>query len=486
MKKSDPLRRCREAKARFAEELLAHPDVHGVGIGYKRTGRKKTRTLCLVVHVYKKLPLGELEASRAIPKKLSFFSEKEQAKISVPTDVCEIQPPEPEVKCGSCNTDFEDRVRPVPGGFSIGLVGVAGGTLGGWVWDRTDDQIVLLSNEHVLGSAGGEAVIQPSDFDGGSFPADHFANVVRAGTLDASIANAIDGDDSELEIECSGPAVYEIADATLEMVVEKVGQTTGLTCGIVELIDYDSKHYGSRSDLWIDGDGNDFSQGGDSGSLYVEQTHPDGREWKRIVGLHWGGSGNDGVGHPIRAVFNDLNLTTVCGGVIEALIEAIFSSESETAEAESEIRARALRYCPAPPFRRREGAQFHVGIARDFERRIKDSKVGSMVLEAIRAQRADVVNFLMDGDGWRATAAALAPLLAGKVTTDEVLDHRITADDIYNFKRVIRTAHRIRPKSKPLFQLAEKLLANAEGRTLNTIIFGDKRAKRKRPARPRR
>lgn len=472
MKKNDPMRRCREVKAQFTEKLLGHPDIHGIGIGYKRKGKKKTRTLCIVLHVCKKLPLDKLEKDRIIPKKLSCYSSEEEKTISVPTDVREVPVPKPEVACGSCSTDFESRARPVPGGYSIGLVGVAGGTLGGWVWDRDTDQLVLLSNEHVLGSTAGDAVIQPSDFDGGSFPGDHFADVVRGGTLDASIADANNGDDVALDIECSGPAVYEIADATLEMVVEKVGQTTGLTCGLVELVDYDSGHYGSRNDLWIDGDGADFSQGGDSGSLYVEQTHPNGSDWKRIVGIHWGGSGDDGIGHPIRAVFDDMNLTTVCGGLIEALIESIFSSEAEEAEAEAETQRLSPRRFPAPFSRRRKGKRFHVGIARDFEKRIQDSKVGAMALKTLRAHRADAVNFLMDGDGWRSAVAALSPILAGKVTTDEVLEHRITARDIDNFKRMLKVAARVRPKGKPLIKMAEKLLTKAESRTLNAVIFG--------------
>lgn len=470
------LRRCKEAKARFGKELLEHPDVHGIGIGYKRKGKEKTRTLAVVLHVYRKFPMDKLGKNRALPAKLSFFSPEEDKEVSVPTDIREVEPPREEVACGSCSTDFEDRIRPVPGGFSIGLQGVAGGTLGGWVWDRTTDQIVLLSNEHVIGSAAGDALIQPSDFDGGSFPADHFADVIRAGTFDSAIASASDGDDVELEIECSGPAVYEIADATLDMVVEKVGQTTGLTCGIVELIDYDSGHYGSHNDLWIDGDGNDFSQGGDSGSLYVEQTHPDGSSWKRIVGIHWGGSGDDGIGHPIRAIFDDMNLTSVCGGVIEALIERIFSSGSE--ESESGSGAKAFARMPVPPMRRRRGSRFHVGIARDFEKRISGTDVGSTVLKTVRAHRADVINFLMDGDGWRSTVVALAPILAGKVTTDEVLEHRFTESDVENFRRVLTVATRVRPEIKPLAGIAERLLENAEGQSLHAIIFGRKKGKR--------
>jgi hypothetical protein len=224
------------------------------------------------------------------------------------------------------------------------------------------------------------------------------------------------------------------------MVVEKVGQTTGLTCGIVELIDYDSGHYGSHNDLWIDGDGDDFSQGGDSGSLYVEKTNPNGDDWKRIVGIHWGGSGNDGIGHPIAAVFTDLTLTTVCGGLIEALIESIFSSESEIRESETSSPASGQFSGMGPVYRRRRGRRFHVGIARDFEKRIKDSATGSMLLKALRDRRADVVNVLLDGDGWRAAVFALAPILAGKVTTDQVLEHHFSKQDMQNFERLLQVA----------------------------------------------
>jgi hypothetical protein len=478
MKKNDPIRRVREALARFSEDLLSHPDIHGLGIGYKERKGKETRTLAIVVHVSKKLPNKKnIDRDRLIPSELTFFSNEERIEVSVPVDVREALPPKPEVSCGSCATDLESRLRPVAGGFSIGRAGPGGGTLGGWVWDRVTEQIVLLSNEHVLGSTAGEAVIQPGYDDGGSFPADHFADVVRAGTFDASIAAAIDPDDVELEIECSGPAVYEIVDATLGMVVEKVGQTSGLTCGKVELIDYKfgSGYYGSQSDLWIDGDGSDFSKSADSGALYVEKTNPDGSRWKRIIGIHWGGSGNDGVGHPIRAVFNDLNLTTVCAGLIETLVESVFTRAEDS----------SWSHYPAPAYRRRKGPRFHVGIARDFENRIKDTPAGAMLLKVLRAHRADVVKVLMDGDGWRAAVAALKPVLAGKVTTDEILEHKFTAADIRNFDRVLSVASRIGPRTDPLVTIAEELLADAKDKRLKTILFEDQQTTHGRPTRKR-
>lgn len=447
-KQADTLRQLREAKAVFAKNLLAIPDVHGVGIGYKRKNGKKTKSLALVLHVYRKRPEQEVEPSQRIPPTLEFWSPESQNRIKVITDVVEKVPPQPEA-CGPCETDFGTRVRPVAGGFSFGLATKAGGTLGGYVWDKTTKKVAFLSNHHIIGGAANATVIQPSIGDGGASPADDFGSVIRAGTLDAAIGAATDSNDQELEIECSGPAVLELADAALEMEVEKVGQTTGLTCGVVELIDYDSGHYGSHTDLWIDGAGSDFSNPGDSGSLYVERTHPQGHNWKRVVGIHWGGSDNDGIGHPIRAVFNDLNLTTLCDGIITSIIEALF-------EAEAEPRV----------------ANLHEGIARDFEAGIRKTKVGDKALALLQENRADAVSFLSVGDGRRVVVAALAPILQGKLTTDEILGHKLTGQDIRNWRRVLELAERLRPKAKGLLAFAAKLLQRAEGKPLRSLIFG--------------
>lgn len=54
----------------------------------------------------------------------------------------------------------------------------------------------------------------------------------------------------------------------------------------------------------------DFSAGGDSGALYLE-SHGDAAGRRRVLGLHWAGSGNDGVGHRIQDVFADLGLTVL-------------------------------------------------------------------------------------------------------------------------------------------------------------------------------
>ena len=176
---------------------------------------------------------------------------------------------------------------------------------------------MALSNRHVFGSVPGTPVIQPSNDDGGS-PGDRIASVVRAGSLDAAIAAPLDSTVVSRSIAGGGAGIFEIADAVIGMGVQKTGRTTGLTHGVVDLIDYDSGHNGSRVDLWIDGGDADFSGGGDSGSLYLESDGADDPlDAHRIIGLHWGGSGRDGVGHPIRAVFDDLGVTTLAREPVE-------------------------------------------------------------------------------------------------------------------------------------------------------------------------
>ncbi len=458
------IRILREAKSKYREELLKHPNIHGIGIGYKRTNGKKTDKLCIVIHVHRKLPLDRVRKSRLIPKEFRFYSNSAESEITVLTDVQEVVPAVPEVDCDNCTTNLEARVRPIPGGYSIGLPGQGGGTLGGWVWDKTNENFVLLSNEHVLGSTAGDHVIQPSSIDGGSDPADHFADVVRSGTLDVAIAEPLGSSDARFSIACDrGPAVYEITAAVVDMEIEKVGQTTGLTCGIVDLIDYDTGHYGSTDDLYILGDGADFSDFGDSGSLYLEKTNPNSDEkWKRVVGIHWGGGGDNGVGHPIGTVFRDLDLATVCTGLIEVLFDTMYTSHAR-AEFETVIGSKRII---------RKKQVFSRNIAKDFQKAMLIYPLGKKIVELVSRKRADIVNFLLDNDGWRSTIALLKPVLSKVVTIEDMLEYRITDIDIENFARVIKVAQKVKPEMEEMLDFAKNIMSQATGKKMKDIMSG--------------
>ena len=290
----EALAAARHAKERFRYQLLGHPDVQGLGVGFRRIGGERTTQFAVVVHVSRKLPLEDIPEARRLPAELRFVDDR-GGEIVVPVDVQEHPKPTPEI----------GRVRPVPGGVSAGV----SGTLGGWVWDTVTNQVVALSNAHVFGTNVGRTVVQPSIEDGGRENADSIASVLRSGSLDATIAVPVDPGIVSRSIVHAGPAVFGIADAAVGMRVQKSGRATGLTFGVVDLIDFDSDYFGSRADLWIDGGDTDFSAGGDSGSLYLASNGAGGR--LRVVGLHWGGSGNDGVGHRIQDVFADLNLAAL-------------------------------------------------------------------------------------------------------------------------------------------------------------------------------
>ncbi|WP_103516888.1 hypothetical protein [Streptomyces sp. SM10] len=313
---NDDLRIAREAKARFGPRLLAHPDVEGVGVGRRRRAGDKTDEYAVVVHLREKRPESSVPPARLLPEELC-FSERSGRDVSVRIDVQQHTKPVPET----------DRVRPVPGGVSVGTVGthVGSGTLGGWVWDTVTWQVVALSNAHVFGSRPGVSIIQPSSDDGGIPPDDRIASVLRTGSLDAAIAEPADASIVRASVLQGGPAVFEIVEATLDMRVQKTGRATGLTFGTVDLIDFDSDYRGSHSDLWIEAEGGDFSLGGDSGALYLlaPGSAPLPAEKRQVVGLHWGGSGQDGVGHHIRAVFDDLKLTTLPSGTDAPAVDGV-------------------------------------------------------------------------------------------------------------------------------------------------------------------
>ena len=291
----EALEAAREAKDRFRNQLLGHPDVHGLGVGYRRRAGEKTNEYAVVVHVHSKLPLDDIPETRRLPTQLRFENDR-GSQIIVLVDVQEHLKPTPE----------SSRVRPVPGGVSVG----ASGTLGGWVWDTVTNQAVALSNAHVFGTDVGRTVSQPSLEDGGRDNVDSIASVLRSGSFDAAIAVPVSPDVVSKSIMNAGPAVFGVAKPAVGMRVQKTGSVSGLTFGVVDLIDFDSEYFGSHSDLWIDGGGTDFSTGGDSGALYLESNGDTGGRLL-VVGLHWGGSGNDGVGHHIQDVFDDLSLTAL-------------------------------------------------------------------------------------------------------------------------------------------------------------------------------
>lgn len=279
---------------------LRRPGVTGVDVGFKMRGRQMTDDLAIRVHVRRKVPIDTL------PSKAEVFSESD--KTSKLGDF-EIDVIEADYGLSERTTTVlapeqvsrRDRVDPLVGGVSAGNALAGGGTLGALVWDRTDGEVCILSNWHVLcrrqGCEAGEPIYQPSLADGGRRP-DTVAELKRwrlSKNADAALARLTGARPYTRDILGLNP-VAGMDDPELGMQVVKSGRTTNLTKGRIDGVAFSlalSYPDGTRQAFedqihivprppWPEQD-YEVSQGGDSGSLWINEATG------AAVGLHFAG-----------------------------------------------------------------------------------------------------------------------------------------------------------------------------------------------------
>jgi hypothetical protein len=223
------------------------------------------------------------------------------------------------------------RQRPLVIGCSIGHYKVTAGTLGAFVQKSDDAKPLILSNNHVLANENdatrGDAVLQPADYDDGnqedrvasldSFVALSPQDVNEVDCAVATIESGVDFHASTLtEVGSLSPLVEEIRP---DMVVEKLGRTTGHTRGRVTafeldnvVVEFDIGNVRFDGQIEIEGLGPSFSSGGDSGSLiYTSTSH-------NAFGLLFAGSetgGTNGLGvtyaNPLGTVLASLGVSLI-------------------------------------------------------------------------------------------------------------------------------------------------------------------------------
>lgn len=471
-------------------ELGVH-GAHGVGIGRKFVNGKATGQLALRYYVAKKLPRAKLGTRTTVPETIRFLSRKSGRSTQLVTDIIEVPPAQLEA------FDPEDRHRPVPGGVSGGISGHTG-TIGGWVWDETDDTIVMLSNDHVFGHTAGVDIMQQGSADGGSLPADKIGDVKRGiarvnspavNTVDCAIGDPDSSDIYDLTVHDIGPAVYAIEVATLDMLVEKYGQTTEHTYGEVQDADWSGTVSGRLFEdcLYVDAvaPSPDWSDGGDSGSLvFSQETVDSDSDINPVVGLHFAGGGTHGIECKIQNVFADLNLTTLCAGAFASFLDGLFEAETEGEPSEaSEARLRMLAglasrsvtgFTPVSFVRRERfkasAFRFHAGISRDLQSRLRKTAKGRIVTKFVDDNRAELLTLLSrDGDIRRATVAALKPLVAGATTTTDVLRRKLTKRDL---ERLEKLAHEVERRGSRGLGAKLKVLRSLSGRAAGRSVGG--------------
>jgi len=323
-------------KKRYEKELMKYPNVIGVGTGEKTVRGTGVGKIAIIVNVRKKVPRSMLKPRDIIPEKVG----------PMVTDVVELG------DIRFLEADRRERIRPVRGGYSIGNVDITAGTLG-CVLNILGVEY-LLSNAHVFTSdatqptSQSETIIQPGPYDGGRFPTDIVAKLEKyipirvtlnlsecnlsrgiAGTLtfiskilgrqsrfvafaESGIANRVDAAIAmpltEFSYEIEGIGIPTVFDSFhLNQIVRKSGRTTGITEGVVTQENVTISVGYSRTlpllALFEDQviiSGEQFSQGGDSGSAILRGD--------KIVGLLFAGneSGSITIANRIENVIEAL------------------------------------------------------------------------------------------------------------------------------------------------------------------------------------
>lgn len=208
---------------------------------------------------------------------------------------------------------LRNRVEPLIGGIQIQSKRKNGiGTLGCIVFDKQTKKPLGLTNKHILKKRRGFSVIQPA-----VKPRTNeylIGNILRKGGKGMSNDFAvfeINTDyrsyDTENSIYGLKGKITDFVEPVKGMKVQKVGQRTGHTFGIIDTIKSNTITIIPNTEKTTEGE---ISKGGDSGALWV--TDEDNF---RAVALHRAGEPDNtnlkdkAFAIPIKRVLNTLNVT---------------------------------------------------------------------------------------------------------------------------------------------------------------------------------
>lgn len=227
------------------------------------------------------------------------------------------------------------RIRPAPGGVSVGHYRITAGTLGCLATGNRaprNARRLILSNNHVLANSNagvyGDSIIQPGAYDGGVTPADRIAILERfvpinfaggVNYVDAATAWAWPDRVRPELIYLSGGQrrFFRISSRVLApqvgMLVGKSGRTTQLTTGrIIDINATIRVNYGGgrlalfQDQITIRGLSGNFSAGGDSGSAIWTWNAS-----RNPVGLLFAGGGGLTFANKMSRILSALDISLV-------------------------------------------------------------------------------------------------------------------------------------------------------------------------------
>lgn len=452
-------------------ELMRLPNVVGTATGLRQRRGKYGNRVCVQVFVQRKYPVSHLPPWALVPRELA-GADGEPVGVDV-------------IEAGFVYAAQDTtRYRPVPGGCSIGHQStVDASTLGGWACDLTDDTVVLLSCNHCIANLGAASVpggiVQPGRLDGGVAPADLIGALKRfipittgvvplpLSPVDAAVGTiTVRRTDDVLNI---GPAVYELGAPALNMAVQKRGRTTQFTTNgtITSLNVQVTVNYGSvaapingligNAFIVTSTDGNAFANRGDSGSLIFDQTQGVLNGTFPVVGMFFAVS-NGGVTtwhNDINAVFNQLNLTTICDCAARALIEAIFGASSGAESGATAARRVALKDAQLRRFR---------------DRVMGSTRFGKVLAEFVASEAAELVQAIREDDEVFGLAVRTFQPWVRRGTNLDILDAELDAETVKNFGDLADRVAKVRPRLKDKMFLMKAAIAAVEGAKVSSLL----------------
>jgi hypothetical protein len=304
------------AQAKYQDQLMAREGVEGIGVGLTNDGKAGAVVI-----------MTTNGAVGGLPKTLDGVAVK--LMPTGPFSAILPRKGKPGGGGGSGGGTADPTAsftRPVPIGVSIGNENeCAAGTLGARV--TKGGNVYILSNNLVLARQNaasiGEDILQPGRYDTSpqcSIPANSsigtLAQFVR---INFSGDNTVDAAIASTTSSLVGTATFTggygepsstTKPATIGMLVQKCGRTTGCTHGSVAAVDaavrvqYESGIANFVNQVVVTGKRGAFSKAGDSGSLIVTDDSN-----ANPVALLFAGGQTTTIGNPIGAVLSALGVT---------------------------------------------------------------------------------------------------------------------------------------------------------------------------------
>lgn len=231
-------------------------------------------------------------------KKVTVYVTRKDPRIVIPNMIGEYPVEVKEIGVlKALAAERTERMRPAPGGVSIGHYMVTAGTLSSGVIDRASGKLGILSNAHILTDRGwagqvGDAILQPASYDGGTNK-DKIAELRRwvkidfgglPNLVDCAVAQPVNGVLRDI-LEIGEVTQYQ-KDPVIGQKVKKSGRTSGLTTGEIEDIGVTARVLYGEDKIAVFRDQiltSRILEPGDSGSLLVSEDN-------RAVGLGFAGS----------------------------------------------------------------------------------------------------------------------------------------------------------------------------------------------------